>query len=157
MVILQACWFTLSYMNKAGFRLACHSLHFIAWSLLAVSELQLAAAKSSWIEVNCLWPAAVGKAARLLIDWLDAAHRLVFTLWRVVLVQLYKNHHQSGSSARGKLVWKQHKAYLQVCVEHPVKYGLVSSIKLNNVRLKDVKHKSGFSQTKRLTGQLLIN
>ena len=41
------------------------------------------------------------------IIWLDAAYRLVFPLWQVALVQLY-NHHQSGNSASGKLVWKLH-------------------------------------------------
>ena len=64
--------------SEAGFRLACRSphCHFITWSLLAVSELQLSAATplwpfhrvaslQSWIEVNCLWSTAVGKAARI--------------------------------------------------------------------------------------------
>ena len=77
----------LIYIN-AGFRLACRSplCRFAAWSSLAVSELQLSAATPlwlyhraaslpSWIEFNCLRSAAVGKAARLSINWLDAAWR----------------------------------------------------------------------------------
>ena len=52
--------------------------------------------------------ATVGKAARLLIDWLDAAYRLVFPLRQVALSQLYKYHHQSSNAASGKLVLKQH-------------------------------------------------
>ena len=72
----------------AGFRLTCRLPHcrFAAWSSLAVSELQLSAATPlwlyhraaslpSWIEFNCLRSAAVGKAARLSINWLDAAWR----------------------------------------------------------------------------------
>ena len=74
---------------KAGFRLACSSLHccYLAWSLLPVSELQLSAATplwlyywtaslSSWTEVKCLQSAALGKADRLSIGWQDAAYRL---------------------------------------------------------------------------------
>ena len=72
----------------AGFRLTCRLPHcrFAAWSSLAVSELQLSAATPlwlyhraaslpSWIEFNCLRSAALGKAARLSINWLDAAWR----------------------------------------------------------------------------------
>ena len=105
----------------AGFRLTCRLPHcrFAAWSSLAVSELQLSAATPlwlyhraaslpSWIEFNCLRSAAVGKAARLSINWLDAACRLVIPLRQVALAQLYKYHHQSGNAASGKLVWKQH-------------------------------------------------
>ena len=70
---------------KAGFRQA--AAHRIAISSqLAVSELQLSAVTPLWsfyratslesgIEVNCLRSTAVGKAARLSIDWLDAACR----------------------------------------------------------------------------------
>ena len=94
---------------------------YAAWSELAVSELQLSAATSlwlyhqaaslpSWIEFNCLRSAAVGKAARLSINWLDAACRSVIPLRQVALAQLYKYHHQSGNVASGKLVWKQHNA-----------------------------------------------
>ena len=106
----------------AGFRLACRSplCRFAAWSSLAVSVLQLSAATPlwlyhraaslpSWIEFNCLRSAAVSKAARLSINWLDAACRLVIPLRQVALAQLYKYHHQSGNAASGKLVWKQHK------------------------------------------------
>ena len=85
----------------AGFRLACHSPYgrFAAWSSLTVSELSAAtplwsfhwaASLSSWIEVNCLRSATLGKAASISIDWLDAAHRLVFSLRQVALAQLYK-------------------------------------------------------------------
>ena len=108
-------------MPNAGFRLACHSLfcRYDVWSSLAVSELQLSAAMPlwlyhraaslpSWIEFNCLRSAAVGKAARLSIYWHDAACRLVIPLRQVVLAQLYKNYHQSGNAASGKLVWNQH-------------------------------------------------
>ena len=118
-------FFVISLHSKAGFRLACCSPHwrFIAWSLLAVSELQLSAAMPlrpfhraaslwSWIEVNCLRPAAVGKAARISIDRLDAAYRLAFSLRQVGLAQLNKNHHQSSNVATlasGKIVWKQHE------------------------------------------------
>ena len=99
----------------AGFRLACRSplCRFAAWSSLVVSELQLSAATPlwlyhqaaslpSWIEFNCLRSAAVGKAARLSIYWLDAACRLVIPLRQVALAQLYKYHHQSGNAASGK-------------------------------------------------------
>ena len=111
----------LQYManSNTGFRLACR---YTAWSSLAVSELQLSAATplwlyhraaslQSWIEFNCLRSAAVGKAARLLIFWLDAACRLVIALQQVGLAQLYKTHHQSGNAASGKLVWKQHNLH----------------------------------------------
>ena len=92
-----------------------------AWSSLAVSELQLwaamplwlyhrAASLPSWIEFNCLRSAAVGKAARLSLYWLDAACRLVIPLRQVALAQLNKYHHQSGNAASGKLVWNQHYA-----------------------------------------------
>ena len=73
---------------NAGFRLTCRLplCRYAAWSSLAVSELQLSAATPlwlyhraaslpSWIEFNCLRSAAVGKAARLSINWLDAACR----------------------------------------------------------------------------------
>ena len=75
-------------LTYAGFRLTCRLPHcrFATWSSLAVSELQLSAATllwlyhgaaslPSWIEFNCLRSAAVGKAARLSINWLDAAWR----------------------------------------------------------------------------------
>ena len=113
-----------SFQSNAGFRLACRSLlcRYAAWSSLAVSELQLSAATPlwlyhqaellpSWIELNCLWSAAVGKAARLSIYWEDAACRLVIPLQQVALAQLYKYHHQSGNAASSKLVWKQHKRH----------------------------------------------
>ena len=52
----------------------------------------------------------MGKAARLSIYRQDAAYRSVFPLRQVALAQLYKNHHQSGDAASGKLVWKRHYA-----------------------------------------------
>ena len=56
-------------------------------------------------KVNCLWSAALGKEARLSINWVDAAYRLVFPLRQVVLEQLnLKYHHQSGNAASAKLV-----------------------------------------------------
>ena len=110
-------------ITNAGFRLACRLplCRYAAWSSLAVSELQLSAATplwlfterqslQSWIEFNCLRSAAVGKAARLSIYWLDAACRLVIPLRQVALAQLNKYHHQSGNAASGKLVWNQHKS-----------------------------------------------
>ena len=83
------------------------ALDYAAWSSLAISELQLSAATPlwlyhraaslpSWIEFSCLRSAAVGKAARLLIYWLDAACHLVIPLRQVTLAQLSKYHHQSG-------------------------------------------------------------
>ena len=36
----------------------------------------------------------LGKAARLPIDWLEAAYRLAFSVRQVALAQLYKNHHR---------------------------------------------------------------
>ena len=66
-----------------------------------------------WIEFNCLRSAAVGKAARLSIYWLDAACRLVIPLGQVALAQLNKYHHQSGNAASGNLVWNQH--YSPLC------------------------------------------
>ena len=115
--------------NNAGFRLTCRSplCRYVAWSSLAVSELQLSAATplwlyhraaslQSWIEFNCLRSAAVGKAARLSIYWLDAACRLVIPLRQMALAQLNKYHHQSGNAASGKLVWNQHKT-LFLCLQ----------------------------------------
>ena len=115
---------TLQY--NAGFRLACR---FAAWSSLAVSELQLSAATPlwlyhraaslpSWIEFNCLRSAAVGKAARLSICWLDAACCVVIPLRQVALAQLNKYHHQSGNAASGKLVWNQHKSTILLNSSH---------------------------------------
>ena len=49
-------------------------------------------------EVNCLWSATLGKAAKLLIDWLDAAYRLVFPLRQVALAQLNNYYHQRGNA-----------------------------------------------------------
>ena len=86
----------------AGFRLTCRSplcRYLRRLASLAVSELQLSAATPlwllterqsppSWIEFNCLRSAAVGKAARLSIYWLDAACRLVIPLRQVTLAQL---------------------------------------------------------------------
>ena len=116
---------------KAGFRLTCRLPHcrYAAWSSLAVSELQLSAATPLWlyhraaslpscIEFNCLRSAAVGKAARLSIYWLDAACRLVIPLRQVALAQLNKYHHQSGNAASGKLVWNQHKTQANTCNFH---------------------------------------
>ena len=107
------CWWYL--LHRASFRLTCCLPHCHN----AASQLQLSAATPlclyhqatsppSWIEVNCLQSAALGKAARLSTNWLDAAQRLVFPLRRVALVQLYKYHHQCGNAMSGKLVWKQH-------------------------------------------------
>ena len=50
----------------------------------------------SWIEVNCLRTAAVGKAVRLSTYWQDTACHLVIALRQVALAQLYKYHHQSS-------------------------------------------------------------
>ena len=99
----------------AGFRLACRSSHccFIAWSLLAVSELQLSAGTPlwlfhratsllSWIEVNCLRSTALGKVVRLSIGWLDTTHLLFFPL------RLRSCKKITINAASGKLVWKQH-------------------------------------------------
>ena len=85
------CWF------QTNLPLAALPLRRLA--SLAVSELQLSAATPlwlfterqsllSWIEFNCLRSAAVGKAARLSIYWLDAACRLVIPLRQVTLAQL---------------------------------------------------------------------
>ena len=107
------CWFQTN--------LPLAALPLCRLASLAVSELQLSAATPlwlfterqslpSWIEFNCLRSAAVGKAARLSIYWLDAACRLVIPLRQVTLAQLNKYHHQSGNAASGKLVWNQHYA-----------------------------------------------
>ena len=114
---------SITFHRNAGFRLACRLplCRYAAWSSLAVSELQLSAATplwlyhraaslQSWIEFNCLRYAAVGKAARLSIYWLDAACHLVIPLRQVALAQLNKYHHQSGNAASGKLVWNQHNS-----------------------------------------------
>ena len=118
-------WLKKSYVqflqNQTSLALAALLVcRYAAWSSLAVSELQLsvatplwpyhrAASLPSWRKFNCLRSAAVGKAARLSIyNWHDAACRLVIPVRQVVLAQLYKNHHQSGNAASGKLVWKQH-------------------------------------------------
>ena len=97
---------------------------FAAWSSLAVSELQLSAATPlwlyhwvaslpSWIEFNCLRSAAVGKAARLSSNWLDAACRLVIPLRQVALAQLYNIIIKAAS---GKLGWKQHKGLFMLAL-----------------------------------------
>ena len=67
-----------------------------------------AASLGSWIELNCLLSAAVGKASRLSI-----IGKILLTAWvipeqQVEFAQLYKYHHQSGKAVSGKLVWKQH-------------------------------------------------
>ena len=109
--LAHLCWF------QTNLPLAALPLRRLA--SLAVSELQLSAATPlwlfterqslpSWIEFNCLRSAAVGKATRLSIYWLDAACRLVIPLRQVALAQLNKYHHQSGNAASGKLVWNQH-------------------------------------------------
>ena len=136
--------------SYAGFRLACllPLCRYVAWSSLAVSELQLsagwlsaatplwlyhrarAASLPSWIEFNCLRSAAVGKAARLSIYWLDAACRLVIPLRKVALAQLNKYHHQSGNAASGKLVWNQHYSALNHYYfgkRHQILYALVKN------------------------------
>ena len=84
--------------HYAGFRLACRSplCRYVVWSPLAVSWFAAlsdhaalayprATSLPSWKEVNCLRFAAVGKAARLLIYWQDAACRLVIPLRQVAL------------------------------------------------------------------------
>ena len=89
--IVSLCWF------QTNLPLAALPQRRLA--SLAVSELQLSAATPlwlfterqslpSWIEFNCLRSAAVGKAARLSIYWLDAACRLVIPLRQVALAQL---------------------------------------------------------------------
>ena len=101
------------YYIYAGFRLTCRLPHcrYAAWSSLTVSELQLSAATPlwpyhraaslpSWIEFNCLRSAAVGKAARLSIYWLDAACRLIIPLRQVALAQL--NNLSSSKRQCGK-------------------------------------------------------
>ena len=98
---------TLSTTSRAAYAYnGQHLLHL----LYSVSELQLSAATPlwlyhraaslpSWIEFNCLRSAAVSKAARLSIYWLDAACRLVIPLRQVALAQLYKYHHQCSNAA----------------------------------------------------------
>ena len=75
-----------------------------------------AASLPSWVEFNCLRSPAMGKAARLLIYWQDAACRLVIPERQVALVQLYKYHHQSGKAVSSKLVWNQHNSRSRFCV-----------------------------------------
>ena len=83
-------WVCVRLPFNAGFRLTCHSplCRYATCSSLAVSKLQLSAATLlwlyhravsllSWIEFNCPWSAAVGKAVGLSIYWQDAAYRLV--------------------------------------------------------------------------------
>ena len=102
---------------KLVFRLACHSPHtriaasprdhrllFQSCSSQRPRRFQRAALLLSSIEVNCMRSAALGKAARLSIDYLDAAYRLVFPLRPVALAQFYKYHHQIGNAASGKLI-----------------------------------------------------
>ena len=82
---------------------------------IAVLELQLSVATPLWLfrlalKLNRSQLSVVchcGQSGEV-IDWLDAAHRLVLPLRQVAIAQLYKNHHQSGNAASGKLVWKQH-------------------------------------------------
>ena len=85
-IVRDLCWF------QTNLPLAALPLRRLA--SLAVSELQLSAATPlwlfterqslpSWIEFNCLRSAAVGKAARLSIYWLDATCRLVIPLRQV--------------------------------------------------------------------------
>ena len=75
-----------------------------------------AASLPRWVEFNCLRSPAMGKAARLLIYWQDAACRLVIPVRQVALLQLYKYHHQSGKAVSSKLVWKQHNSGSCFCV-----------------------------------------
>ena len=51
------------------------------------------------MEANRLRSTAVGKAARISIDRIDAAYRLVFPIRQVALAQLYKYHHQNDNAA----------------------------------------------------------
>ena len=95
---MKLCWFQTSF-PLAALPLCCV---ITAWRFMvtvlsghtALASHQ-AASLPSWIEVNCMRSAAVGKAARLSIYWQDAACRLVILLRQVVLAQLYKYHHQS--------------------------------------------------------------
>ena len=61
----------------------------------------------SWIEVNCMGSAAVGKAARFIGKML--LFRLVIAERQVEFAQLDKFHLQSGKASNSKLVWKQLK------------------------------------------------
>ena len=84
------------FLNYAGFRLRLAARHFVAWSPLAISWFitlcghaalvyHQIALLLSWIEVNCMRSAAVGKAARFSIYWQDAACCSVIPLQQVVM------------------------------------------------------------------------
>ena len=95
----------------AGFRLALPRCCMITAYPFRVAALSGHAALAfslelhrSRVEFNCMRFAASSKAARLSIDWRDAAYHLVFPTQQVALAQLYKYHHQSGNVVSGKLV-----------------------------------------------------
>ena len=90
----------------------------------------------------------MGKAARLLIDWLDAAHCLVLPLRRVAFVQLYKNHHQCGerqASLKAALVircvWKILCEYPKErqCLQVLKLTTIIKQLQLINVKLEMIK------------------
>ena len=109
------CWFQTSLPVAAlplrrviiacCFRVTALSIH----TALALSPSGIAP-DPSWIEFNCLWSAAVGKAAGLSIYWQNAAYRLVSLCCKCHLRSCSKNNIEAAMrrAASGKLVWKQH-------------------------------------------------
>ena len=106
-----------AWKPNAGFRLACRSplcrviivCHFRVPALSGNAALALPPSGIA-PELNRIQLSVIcrGGQRSKVIDWLDAACRLVFPLRQVALAQLYKYHHQSSNAASGKLVWKQH-------------------------------------------------
>ena len=68
----------------------------------------------SWIEVNGVRSAAVGKAARLSIYWQDTAYRLVIPERQVEFAQLYKFNQNLFSTSHTRITFKKHINTMQM-------------------------------------------
>ena len=104
------CWFQTSLplchlITACLFRVAALSSH----AAFAFSSFHRATLKLKRTQLSAVY--CCGQSSGLPINWLDAVYHLVFSLWQVVLAELYKYHHQSGNAASSKLVWKQHIGY----------------------------------------------
>ena len=131
------------FWNQAGFGLACRLPHgrFAAWSSLAVSELQLSATTllwsfhrvaslQSWIEINCLRSAAVGKAARgywliglmLIIAWSSLCGKWCLCSWTNINIKVAMQWAASYSESSIKI--QDSRIYSNIINIHTSKYNL---------------------------------
>ena len=114
-VVLYWQYSNAAFIPACGLKFCCFSLWMqltVSWhSGTALWAYRKAVSLPGYIEFKCLRSAAVGKTVKLLIYWQDAACQLVIPEWQVTLAQLHKYHHQCGTLASSKLVWKQHKCF----------------------------------------------